>query len=31
MALHTFDLKADWTDLRNDIETIETKNLQTQV
>ena len=31
MALHTFYLKADWPGLRNDVGTIETKNLQTKV
>lgn len=31
MTLHTFYLKAEWPGLRNDVGTIETKNLQTQV
>lgn len=31
MALHSFYLKADWPGLRNDVGTIKTKNLQTQV
>lgn len=31
MAIHTFYLKADWPGLRNDVGTIETKNLQTKV
>ncbi|WP_394188167.1 OsmC family protein [Paenisporosarcina quisquiliarum] len=31
MALHSFYLKADWPGLRNDVGTIETKNLQTKV
>jgi peroxiredoxin-like protein len=31
MSQHTFYLKADWPGLRNDVGTIETKNLQTKV
>ena len=31
MALHSFHLKADWPGLRNDVGTIETGNLKTQI
>ncbi|WP_033542384.1 OsmC family protein [Planococcus sp. CAU13] len=31
MAIHSFHVKADWPGLRNDIGTIETENLKTEV